>query len=249
MERPSSYTHLQKSEVIKFQVWPDLSHWKRGFLIFFFTFLPIPLGSVILAKGHQRDSGETHKRQIQVQTIEQRSCPFKPGSMSESFGSITSSSVNGCRQLCLSPKARLFRLAGKVPSKGKGKESHGLFICTTTNLPKANPYAKNETAPDLCNKGKGTTGFSFNSQQKAYPNSLQSTQPLTWGLRIHPTLFSHFEKYLKNQSRRQCKHPLYERTDHSPNQVMEQALKTKKVETTFINNFSCLGQKTHLQVW
>lgn len=51
------------------------------------------------------------------------SCPNRPGSISESFGSITSSSVNGRRQLCLSPKARLFRLAGKVPSVGKGKKS------------------------------------------------------------------------------------------------------------------------------
>lgn len=84
---------------------------------FFFTFLWIFLESMILTKGHQRNSGDTHKRQIQVQTTEQRSCPFIPGSMSESFGSIASSSVNGRRQLCLSPKARLFRLAGKVPSK------------------------------------------------------------------------------------------------------------------------------------
>ena len=85
--------------------------------LFFPTFLWILLGSVILAKGHQRNSRDTHKRQNQVQTTEQRSCPFIPGSMSESFGSIASSSVNGRRQLCLSPKALLFRLAGKVPSK------------------------------------------------------------------------------------------------------------------------------------
>lgn len=47
--------------------------------------------------------------------------------MSESFGSTASSSVNGRRQLCLSPKTRLFRLAGKVPSEGKGEEFHILL--------------------------------------------------------------------------------------------------------------------------
>lgn len=115
--------------------------------------------------------------------------------MSESFGSMASSSVKGCRQLCLSPKARLFRLAGKVPSKQKRKESRGLFICDTTNLPRANPYDKNGTESDQC-KGKGTIEVSSNSLQKAYPGCSPPSQ-VTWGLGIHPTLFSHFEEYLK----------------------------------------------------
>lgn len=90
--------------------------------------------SIILRLRSSKGNAGVHKTEIHFQTMEHISCPNRPGSTSESLGSMASSSVNGRRQLCLSPKARLFRLAGKVPSEGKRKGFHILFVTKLTLL-------------------------------------------------------------------------------------------------------------------
>lgn len=102
---------------------------RRGKWLFSFSLLSLdPVGIYHPGSRALKDNTREHKREIHFQATKHRSRPNGPGSMSESFGSIASSSVKGRRQLCLSPKTRLFRLAGKVPSGDKRKELHVLFV-------------------------------------------------------------------------------------------------------------------------
>ena len=102
---------------------------ERGKWLFSFSLFSLdPVGIYHPGSRALKDNTRKHKREIHFQATKHRSRPNGPGSMSESFGSIASSSVKGRRQLCLSPKTRLFRLAGKVPSGDKRKEPHILFV-------------------------------------------------------------------------------------------------------------------------
>lgn len=99
---------------------------EKGKQLFSFSLFPLdPVGTYHPSSRTSKDNTkEEYKRDIHFQAMECITCPNGPGSTSESFGSAASSSVNGRRQLCLSPKTRLFRLAGRVPSEDKGKEPH-----------------------------------------------------------------------------------------------------------------------------
>lgn len=125
-------------------------------------------------------------------------CPL-PGSTSESLVSKASSSVNGRRQLCLSPKARRFLLAGKVPSENK-HSGQCVQVCQKwytsciVFCSSCNSYTVKSCHAENIWTGPRITQHLF--YKVALENSV-----FTWCLCIHTIIFCHFEKYLKDKKR------------------------------------------------